>query len=301
MIEQALQQHLQAQEALLPYLAKYADNMAIFNQEAPADSDEFWGDGPQYGRIVYAVDLQGDPERTLGGMLAVDILCKEDEQFPEEIEPILRPLIHGYFFSNQKVVVSAQWKNTSYFTEPERKVTGCTVAFDLLAFPISTYAPHVITQFNEWSSGFENLLVINRDQPPTAAWKPKDGKSAVYWRIAREEQCRWIPTTVSTVWMTATVKGYIFSETPAEAAEVANRLKIRLYADKRLKKDGLLLRAGESPIMVNRNITVDNGADPLRTGQVTLEATYGVVIHIEPDAEKIQHYQLYLKGETYGK
>ena len=299
MIEQALQQHLQAQEELRPYLAQYADQMAIFNQEAPADTDQFWGDGSQYGRVVYAVDLQGDPERTLGGMLVVDIQCEEDKQFPEEIEPILRPLIHGYFFSNQRFVVSAQWKNTSYFTEPTQKVTGCTVAFDLLAFPISNYSPHVVDQFNEWSSGLEQLLVINRDQLPTEAWKPHDGQSAVYWRIAKEEQSRWIPTTFSTVWMTATVKGYIFSETPAEAAEVANRLKIKLYADKRLKKDGQLLRAGESPIMVNTRNIVDNGADPLRTGQLTVEATYGVVMQSESDAAPIQHLY-YQKGDTHG-
>ena len=32
MIEQALYEHLQAQEDLLPYLATYASKMAIFNQ-----------------------------------------------------------------------------------------------------------------------------------------------------------------------------------------------------------------------------------------------------------------------------
>lgn len=283
MIEQALYQHLQEQESLRPFLAEYDSKMAIFNQSAPSDKDEAWGGESQYGRIVFYVDLSGDPERTMGGRLALDILCQDGEQFPEEIEPILRPLIHGYFFCNQKFVVSAQWRDTKPFTEPANKIAGCTVIFDLLAFPISNYAPNVVTQFNEWSSSFENLLVINRDQLPTAAWKPKNGQSAIYWRIAKEEQCRWIPTTFSTVWMTAKVKGYIFSETPAEAAEVANRIMLRLYADKRLKKDGELLRAGESPVMVNRNITVDTGADPLKVGQLTIEATYGAVIYGDRD------------------
>ena len=282
MIEQALYQHLQEQDSLRPFLAEYSSKMAIFNQCAPSDQDDAWGEGTQYGRIVFTVDLSGDPERTMGGRLALDILCQDGEQFPEEIEPILRPLIHGYFFCKEKFVVSAQWKDTKPFTEPANHISGCTVIFDLLAFPVSNYAPNVVNQFNEWSSSFENLHVINRDPLPVAAWKPCDGQSAVYWRIAREEQCRVIPTTFSTVWMTATVKGYIFSETPAEAAEVANRLKLRLYADKRLKKDGVILRAGESPVMVDRNVTVDNGADPLRVGQMTVEATYGTVIYYEP-------------------
>lgn len=281
MIEQALQEHLQEQDGLLPFLATYGNKMAIFNQEAPADVDPGWGAGPQYGRIVFYVNLQGDPARTMGGTLSVDILCKEDKQYPEDIEPILRNLIHGYFFSRDTFVVSAQWKDSTPFTEPQHKVTGCTVTFDLLAFPVSDYAPHVIAQFNEWSSGIDNLYIINHDRLPAAAWKPCDGNTAVYWRAAREDACTWIPNTFATVWRSATVKGYIFSESPAKAAEVANNLAIQLYAVKRLQKDGKLLRAGESPIMVNRSNIVDNGADPLRVGQLTVEATYGVVVHFE--------------------
>lgn len=283
MIEQALYEHLQEQEDLLPFLATYGEKMAIFNQEAPADSDEAWADGPQYGRIVFFVNLDGDPARTVGGTLTVDILCKKDEQFPEEVEPILRNLVHGYFFSSYTSVVSAQWKSSIPFTGPEEDVTGCTVTFDLLSFPVSSYAPGVIKQFNEWCSTIEKIYVINHDKLPTAAWKPSNGESAVYWRALKEEPANWIPTTFSTVWMSATVKGYIFSESPAKAAEVANDLKIRLYAIKRLKKDGVLLRAGDSPIMVNTRNIVDNGADPLRVGQLTVEATYGVIVHFETD------------------
>lgn len=35
--------------------------------------------------------------------------------------------------------------------------------------------------------------------------------------------------------------------------------------------------------MVERQNTADYGADPLRTGQITVEATYGVIVHMEPD------------------
>ena len=272
MIEQALRQHLQAQEALSPYLAKYESQMAIFNQEAPADNDDLWGDGPQYGRIVFAVDLQGDPERTMGGLLSVDILCKEDEQFPEEIEPILRPLIHGYFFSRDKFVAAAQWKNTSYFTEPTSKVTGCTVTFDLLAFPIiTTSTPDLVARFNEWTAKIPNVHVINYAPLPAPAWKPSGGEAAVYWRRVSVKPAGWIPNTYQTIWNTAIIRGHIFAD-PAEAATLSDNILIGLYAAKRL------LKPGEAPIMVNRTNTADNGADPLRTGQLTVEATYGVIV-----------------------
>ena len=278
MIEQSLYQHLQAQEDLRPFLAEYASKMAIFNQEAPADSDTLWNDGPQYGRIVYTVDLQGDPERTMGGMLTVDILCsEEDNQFPEEIEPILRPLIHGYFFCRDKFVAAAQWKNTSYFTEPTKKVTGCTVTFDLLAFPIiTTSTPDVVARLNEWTARFPNVYVINYAPLPTPAWKPSGGEAAVYWRRVSVKSAGWIPDNYQTIWRTATIRGHIFAE-PTEIATLSEKILIGLYATRRLLKDG------EAPIMVDRTNTTNDGADALRTGQLTVEATYGVVVRFAND------------------
>lgn len=281
MIETALYEHLTSQTELAEYLTTYNGKPAVFGQSAPSDEDILWGDGPQYSRIVFAEDMQGDPERTMGGTLVVDIMCAESEEnryFPEDIEPILRKLIDGWFFTEGTFTVAAQWKTTSYFTEETDDVKGCTVAFELLAFPVSNYAPHVVAQFNEWTSKFPKIHVINREPLPQSAWKPRDGESAIYWRIATEKQSSWIPSTYHTLWKTAIAKGYIFSETPAEASETAFLISSKLYADKLLKtRGGELLRAGVSPIMVNTNNTVDNGADPLRTGQLTVEATYGVI------------------------
>lgn len=273
MIEEALYEHLKAQEALTDYLAVYGEMPAVFSQEAPADNDTKWNTESQYGRVVFAVDIQGDPERATGGTLAVDISCKKGEQLPEEIEPILRSLIHGYFFSNGTSIVAAQWKTSSYFTEPTEDVIGCTLAFELLAFPvITTDSPDIISRINEWtSSAFPDFHVINHDKLPTTAWKPTGSEAAVYWRFVQEAPANWIPDTFQTIWRTATVRCHIFSENNAVASAVARDLTVRLYADKRI------LKSGETPIMVNRRNTTDLGADPLRTGQVSVEATYGIV------------------------
>ena len=284
MIEQALYEHLIAQTDLTQYLATYAEAPAIFNQEAPADKDALWGDGPQYGRIVFAVDIQGDPERTMGGMLGIDIMCKENEQFPEVIEPVLRFLVHRWFFSNGTFTVEAQWKNSAYFTDPTEQVTGCTVTFDLLAFPImSTGDPDVIARINEWSGAIEGLHVINQDAMPSTAWQPTGTDSAIYWRLVDDIPAVWIPDTFQTIWRTATIKGHIFSQDHATADQVGRNIITQLYADKRLLKDG------ESPIMVNRKNTMTYGADPLRTGQLMVEATYGIIVYTEPDTEPLNH------------
>lgn len=278
MIETALYQHLIAQADLAQYLTTYNAVPAVFNQEAPADNDPLWGDGPQYGRIVFAVDIKGDPERTMGGTLAVDIQCKENLQFPEVIEPIVRELIHCWFFSSGTFTVEAQWKTSSYFTEPTDKVTGCTIIFDLLAFPImSTGSPDVIERINAWTNEIEGLHVINYVELPSTAWKPEGTDSAVYWRLVTDAPAVWIPDTYQTIWRTSTIKCHIFSENHTIADSVARNIITQLYTDKRLMKQG------ESPIMVNQRNRVDYGADPLRTGQVTVEATYGIIVYTEPD------------------
>ena len=276
MIEQALCEHLKSQKGLAALLASYAGAPAVFNQEAPADQDYYWGKGPQYNRIVFAVDIQGDPERTVGGLLTLDIMCKKDNQAPEDIEPIVRSLIHGYFFSNGTFTVAAQFKNSAYFTQPDDQVSGCTLTFDLLAFPvITTSAIDVVARMNEWCASIPHVHVINYKPLPAVAWKPSAGESAVYWRKLQVAPAGWIPDTFSTIWRTATLKGHVFSETLAEASDLAEEITLRLHAAKRL------LKAGEAPVMVNRRNTADNGADPLRTGQVTVEATYGVIVHYQ--------------------
>lgn len=277
MIEQSLYEHLKGREDLAKFLATYNCAPAVFNQEAPADMDEGWGCGSQYGRVIFSVDIQGDPARTMGGLLTVDVLCKENEQYPEDVEPVIRNAIHGYFFSSGTFTVAAQWKNSSYFTQPTDQVAGCTVTFDLLAFPmLTTTEPDVIERINEWTAA-EGLHVINYDELPGPAWKPEGDQTAVYWRLMQETPARWIPDTFQTIWRTATIKCHIFSADIATATKVADDLDVRLYTAKRLT------RPGEAPIMVNRNNTLDFGADPLRTGQLTVEATYGVIVHLEPD------------------
>ena len=278
MIEQALYEHLTSQAELASFLTKYGDKPAIFSQEAPGDKDPEWAAGKQYGRVVFAEDIQGDPERTMGGTLVVDIQCSKDGTPPEEIEPIIRKLIHGYFFSNGTFTVAAQFKNSSYFTEPTDQVIGCTVAFDLLAFPILT-ASHMdtIARLNEWTSKIEHLHVLNYDALPSNAWQPKGKETAIYWRVLQDQPATWLPDTFQTIWRTATIKGHIFSEDMATAITVGRNVMTKLYADKRL------LKQGESPIMVNRKNSVDDGADPLRTGQLTVEAIYGVVIYHRSD------------------
>lgn len=275
MIEKALYEHLISQADLAAVLTTYNEEPAIFNMKAPADTDPGWAGGPQYGRIVFDVDLQGDPERCFGGTLMVDIMCEEDDPFLEDIERLARSLIHGYFFSNGTFTVAAQWRTSNRFQEPDNHVIGYTASFELLGFPVlTTFSPDVIERINAFCGEFENLHIINHDALPSTAWKPTGDESAVYWRLVQETPSPWYPDTFSTIWRTATIKGHIFSRDNATAAAVARDIATQLLTAKRLKKPG------EQSIMIGKRApSIDYGADPLRTGQITVEGTYGVLRH----------------------
>ena len=145
MVEQTIYEHLQGCTELKPFLGTFAGQMAIFNQEAPADTASEWGDS-QYGRIIYAIDTKEDPDRRFGGVLMVDAVCQKGEQYPEDIEPILRAAIDGFFFTQGDMTVSAHWSSSDLFrTMADDKINGVTLTFGLLAYPKQiTVAPDPI-------------------------------------------------------------------------------------------------------------------------------------------------------------
>lgn len=279
MIEIALYKHLQEQFALEPYLATYNGRMAIFNQEVPSDTDEGWEEEEsQYGRIVYALDLSDDPERKYSGTLAVDVQCEKDVQEPEVLEPIVRELIDGYFFSTEEITIAAQWSTSNYFTDPTEEIVGVTLTFGLLAFPKqTTIEPDPIALINKWTKKELQEItgipfrVIGYDVLKNTAWKPTNDTPAIYWRISNIGPCGWIPDTYHCSWHTATVHGHIMAADKNVNATIARAIDNILTMKRRLIFEDM------SPLMVDRNIRVNLGNDQMRVGQITLDATYGIL------------------------
>lgn len=278
MIESALYKHLQAQERLLsPYLAIYGGKMAVFNQEAPADTDSGWETQSQYGRLVFAIDLSEDTERKYSGTMAVDVVCEKGKQLPEEMEPIVRSLIDGYFFSTDEGTMAAQWSGSNYFTDATEKIIGVTLTFGLLAFPNQlTIEPDPVRLLNLWSSTElkeelgSNLHVIGHDTMKNA-WKPTNEAPAIYWRLTNVNPTAWIPDTLNCSWHTAQISGHILAPDKTVCASITRLIVNMLTMKMRL------IFEDQSPLMVDRNIRINLGQDQMRTGQITLDAVYGIL------------------------
>jgi len=278
MLDKAIYEHLVNAPELAPLLTSYAGKAAVFNQEAPTDTDPNWADGAQYGRIIFALDVQGDPARAMGGSLMVDVMCDAGTQAPEELEPVVRKLIDGYFFTDNGCTMAAQWESSRYFTDAGEQVAGVTILFSMLAFPVlSTLSTDVVARINEWTSNrFPELTVINRNTLP-AVWKSEAEKCAVYWRVFTIMPAEWIKDTHQTIYRIAQLKCHIFAPDICKASVIAQEIALQLYRDKRI------ISAGEGPIIVSRNNTINTGADALREGQLTVEATYGEIVRIQPN------------------
>lgn len=272
MIERTLYQHLQNCTELAPFLAEHSGKMAIFNQEAPPDMDKGWDHGSQYGRIVFAVDMTDDPDRKISGVLQVDFMCESDKQDPNEVEPIIRPLMDGYFFKSTEGTIAAQWRASNYFTTTTEKIIGVTLTYDLLAFPNqTTIEPDPIALLNKWTStSLEGVVVIGHDYLPDV-WKPAEKSVAIYWKLGQILPCSWINDTYNCSWQTAVISGHIMAPDENTAVLIARWIKSTLTVKKRLIFDD------NAPLMVDRNIRVNATLDMLRTGQITLEATYGIL------------------------
>lgn len=271
MIEAVLYKHLHEKGTeLSSYLARWNDKMAIFNQEAPKDTDKGWGEGSQYGRIIFAIDTNDDPERKVSGKLLVDISCEKSQTPPEYLEPIVKELIDGYFFTTPAITMAAQWSGSNYFTEASEKVVGVTLTFDLLAFPAQeTTDPDPVKTVNQWLKSLypEGKVICNDVLEET--WKPTDESPAFYCRLVNLGEGR-MPSTAAVTWIGADMRVCVMAPTDSFRHLCAKKCVQVLTNESRLILDD------GSPMLID-SVSANLAADQMRMGQIQIKATYGVL------------------------
>lgn len=138
-----------------------------------------------------------------------------------------------------------------------------------------TYDPSMITVEGKDRMRFELGDTVVQGGNLTAALCDEEYEVTIaqYWRIAATAPAGWIPDTYQTIWRTASLRGHVFAPDIASVTQTAQEIACGLYAAKRLKKED------EAPVMVNTNNSIDPTADALRTGQIMVDATFGVIVH----------------------
>lgn len=273
MIEPIIYQHLSHSIILPEYLTTYAGKPAIFNMMAPADTEPEWEDQQQYPRLIFELNMQEDPERKISGTLMVDYYYPSDAgYFREDIEPIIKKSLDGWFFSDETDTIAAQWQQTDPFTTPDtgNRIVGFTMTFNVIAFPSQlTTDPDPVKTLNDYIKKlYENCTLVGIDNV-SQPWKPSEEKPAVYCRMTRIEPGK-ITGGYHVTWYDATIQVHILSPSKNTNSIVLKTIIEELQAATRI------IMPDDSPFMINRMI-VDNGADALRAGQLTVTGIYGVL------------------------
>lgn len=272
MFEQVLYDHLVQNTADIGCLATYNGLPAVFNREAPADTDTGW-DGAQYGRLIFTVSMQGSYERIVDGTLTVDLILKDGEPVPEDVAPQINDLIDGYFFTDEYRTIAAQWFATNYLYGADEQQNGIRLTYRILAFPLQRSAePDFISLVNSYTKEIlPDACVIGLDTMAAPAWRPAPETPSVYWRCSEIRPCDWIPSNYACTWQTAICHAHI-SAVDLETERNTARKIVNSFDMKRSLRfpDNTVLR-------IDRNVSVAAGADPLGQGQVRAELTYGIL------------------------
>lgn len=282
MIESRLKDYLRKDETLATLLAQYNGKPAIFQQMVPDQSDTAWS-GEQFSRICYDIVSLSSPDRKTAGTLMIDITCSEDSTPYEPIETAIRRLVDGCFFdSDDGTIVAASWQRSDGFTTSgngtqgsnDHTAYGVMITFDLMAFPsqdVTGMDP--CGCISKWTKQtFPKARLITTGAISEGAWKPTDDVPAIYWHLISTQQDPSMLKydTWSVTWMQAVLQCHVFSESPQVRNDIIKQMAEQAYPETKIPfPDG-------SPLLVQR-FQANSTRDALKTGQVTLTASYGLL------------------------
>lgn len=274
-LEELVYQRFSSQEFFLKNLAEYGKKPAVFYQIAPDDRQAGWT-GEQYPRIVYTIDMQADEERKTAGVMQVDLFCDESKSIPEDIEPYIRKCLKNLIVKpDGNSHYAFAWSRTEMFDLEKSardrgvstRISGATIRFDILEYSLqNTSNPDPVQAMQKWLKQLEpNCIVIGEDRIESF-YEPSDECPAFYVRI---QSYRTNRMTYAITWMDCSISVHVIAPDP----EMRNSWS-RYIAD-RLQMDGEVTMLDESPMLIFE-VSVENAADYLTRGQISVKAQYSI-------------------------
>jgi hypothetical protein len=268
-LEKALYARLIGDDTLASLLASFGDTPAVFERQAPEDTDSGWS-GAQYPRVIYLVDRTPDPERGMDGTLNLLIFATPEEA-PEPIEAAVASLMDGGVLKDGDTPVAFVKTSVTPFTAEyaggDELMTGLEVTYGFVGFPgETTYDPDPVATLSAWT---EDTLSDVQVDPST--WAPTDDNPGVWWRFTGLSMVDRDPQKTT---FDASIVGHVLSPTRTGRVPLVREITERLA---QLRVGDLLYLSDDSPLEV-RSVMGDPPADPLRVGQVRLVVRYALLV-----------------------
>ena len=271
-MDEVIYEYLTEQQDLRDILTSWDERPAVFNREAPAAEDGYWANGAQSPRIIFGLDMQEDPERKISGTLTLDVYIST-EIFLEDIEPIVRNLLDQKFFSDTENTIAVNWRSNNPFYTPDKgdQIAGMTMVFDVVALPDQHLTfPCPVTALDTFiKSVFPDYIVIGTDELPSV-FEATDSTPVLYVRL-RELKTSTRPSTYFTQWYDATMMVHVIAPDITVREKVSKILieTLGVHRERITMPDG-------APMMISL-VVEQMGADQLKTGQISMTGTYGLL------------------------
>lgn len=261
--------HRLATDAELPkLLAAFADNPAIFADEAPADQDEGWGGKVQYPRICYKIDIKTDNERKTSGEMHVAIHTTKENLAIEQIEYAVRRSLKDVVMKpSEQAPFCVSWARSDAFILEGMGIIGKDITFEILEYPSqqTTDPDPVIAMALMVKELFPGAIVLNADR--VGDYIDPAEKPVFYVKLQNLTKTRG-HCEHSIAWFLARMSLHILCPVQED------RLKMSAAVNQKLRIDEEIIMLDQSPMTIEQ-LTLNNMADYLREGQITVTGKYG--------------------------
>ncbi len=263
---------LASNEELAGLLASYADAPAIFNGSFPADEQDGWGGKGQYPRIAYQFNMQIDPQRNSSGFLQLYIYTMQDPVTSEKIENLVRRSLEGVLMkpTGEAPFCTAWYRTDPYMVEGSPILTRALV-FDIFEYPDqeTTDPDPAIALSNYIKEVFPEAIVLGIDR--LAEYTETAEEAVFYVRLdsLQLDPDGFCQQTIR--WFIARLGVHLL------CPNAAARIKIIAGLNQMLACADDVNMMDNSPMTI-RNMSIDNRADYLRVGQLTVTGHYGCLV-----------------------
>lgn len=259
---------LSADEDLTKMLATYAGVPAIFDSEFPSDQQEGWEGATQYPRICYRIDMQVNQERSSSGTLYIAIYTDKTSTVIDEIENTVRLRLQDVLMKpDGEAPFCVAWARTESYVIEGKEVWCKEVAFDILEYPdqLSTDPDPVLAVAAYIKKIFPETMVLGIDNVGDFIETSKT--PVFYCRLANiQHTTGHCMNTIS--WFIGKIAVHLIYP------GAGTRLKTLASINQRIAIDEEIIMLDDSPMIISQ-MELNNKADYLREGQLTITGKYG--------------------------
>lgn len=267
-LSQLLFRRLSRNTYISSVLAKFAGGPAIFNTEFPSDQQAGWEGKKQFPRISYLFNNQVNAERSASGTLRVAVYNEMDLLQTEQIEDAVKESLEGILIKpDGESPRCFAWARTDPYILDGHAVICKEIVFDILEYPPQeTTDPDPIQAINRYIKDlYPDSVVIGIDDLQDYT---DPSETPVFFASLTSISDAAGPCGSTITWLNAGISIHLL------CPDAALRLKIVAATHQAFAKDGDITMYDDSPMII-RNVRMDNKADYLRAGQISMTGYYG--------------------------